>query len=317
VSRSGASARPVHYEGNALPAGLVFLACIISLMTTHHSPAFRWALNSATIMPVPWEKELRLWEQFGWRAVEVWDSKIRQRLAQGATLAALKGQMESAGVAPVGLCAGILSAAPAREQQRQEDDKLRSQLELAAALGIPMLTVVFVETPGAEPDPAAMGARLACLAAEASTLPVRLGLEFLGKYPVNGTLISALDLVKRAGHRGCGVVLDLCHHFVSLPEHADLTPSLAGEKLFLVHIDDAPREIPFDQLPNDRRCCPGEGRIGVAPLLHHIRTHLGYDGYYSVELYDQTLWSQDPESVLGQVAGSLDALTRELEAMPV
>jgi hypothetical protein len=28
----------------------------------------QWAFNSATVMNCGWEEELRLWQQFGWRA---------------------------------------------------------------------------------------------------------------------------------------------------------------------------------------------------------------------------------------------------------
>jgi len=63
----------------------------------------QWAFNSATVMHCGWEEELRLWQQFGWRAAEIWFSKIEARLAQGATYEQLAQQMRDAGVQPVGL----------------------------------------------------------------------------------------------------------------------------------------------------------------------------------------------------------------------
>jgi len=45
----------------------------------------KWAFNSATVMPTPWDAEFALWRRFGWTAVEVWYDKIVARLERGGS----------------------------------------------------------------------------------------------------------------------------------------------------------------------------------------------------------------------------------------
>lgn len=276
-------------------------------------PQLTWAFNSATIMHCPWEQELPLLEKFGWRAAEIWASKIQPRLDQGATTDQLKQELADAGIAPIGLCAGILTATTETAALQRETADLLRLLDLAQAMGAPALTVVIVG--GASADIGAdydrLVERMQQLAEAGRARSVRINLEFLGGLPLNGTLGTGIELVNRVNHDHFGLLFDLCHYYTSA-SHLEELPLLGADKLFMVHVDDA-RPLPMELLRNEDRCFPGEGRINVAGLLNHLYNQANYRGYYTVELYDQQIWALDPQEVMERLAHSLTQLTAKLE----
>ena len=270
----------------------------------------KWALNSATIMNSSWEEELPLWREFGWHAVEVWQSKIEAQLAKGVSKEELKRQMSDAGVAPIGMCAGAIWTLGEAFNQANESAAIAKSLDLAAEFGVPSLTVITIGKVGddlpAEYD--YLVERLHFAANQAAERGVLLNLEFLGGLPINGTLGSGIELVNRVAHPSLGLLFDLCHYYVSA-SHLEELRTLDCGKLFMVHIDDSQR-LPMERLGNDQRAFPGEGRIDVPGLIKGIERETGYDGYLSVELYDKGIWAMEPREVLTRLAKSL----REIES---
>src|SRR5206468_3236820 len=102
---------------------------------------------------------------------------------------------------------------------------------------------------------------------------LRINLEFLGGQAINGTLGSGIDLVNRVDHPNMGLLFDLCHYYVTA-SHMEEMESLRPGRLFMVHVDDAPRR-PMERLQSDHRCFPGEGRIDVPGLMNDLRKKTG------------------------------------------
>lgn len=273
----------------------------------------QWAFNSATVMNCGWEEELWLWQQFGWRAVEIWHSKIEARIAQGATYEQLARQMRDAGVSAVGACAAGVSTAAAGCDRAQEFGALAKQLDATAAMGSPSLTVIIDGEVGGDlaqaySDLIAPLRRVAELAAERG---LKINLEFLGGVPINGTLGSCIDLVNRVDHPALGMLFDFCHYYVSA-SHLEELQLLQPNKLFMVHVDDAPH-LPMERLRCDQRCMPGEGRIPVDYLIGHLRRQINYQGHFSVELYDPGIWELEPHTVMSRLAASLKKIEQRME----
>lgn len=272
----------------------------------------KWAFNSATVMHCDWEEELQLWQKFGWRAVEIWFSKMEARIAQGASYEQLARQMQDAGAVPVGVCAGAISTVFSKPDRELEFSKLTKVMDAAAAMKAPSVTVILVGDAGddlaqeysAVIDPLRHAADLA------AERGLKLNLEFLGGQPVNGTLGSCIELVNKADHPALGLLFDFCHYYAGA-SHLEELQLLQPEKLFMVHVDDA-RRVPMEVLRNDQRCIPGEGRIPVVSLMKHLLHQTSYDGYFSVELYDPEFWKEDPQQVMSQLAVSLKNIETEL-----
>ena len=86
-----------------------------------------------------------------------------------------------------------------------------------------------------------------------------------------------------------------------------MTPASVA-KIFLVHLSDA-MDVSQDKLKthHDYRTFPGEGTLDFAPLLERLQ-RLGYDGAYSLEIWNQRLLEADPEKVAQRGFNSLMAL---------
>lgn len=275
--------------------------------------SIQWAFNSATVMYSGWDEELALWKEFGWRAAEVWDSKLQAKIDSGSTYPQLLRQMQDAGTVPIGVCGGQISAQASPQEWQQEKDNLSRLLHVTREMGAPGLTIIIVGDTGenAEETYCRLVEKLREVAEIAGALQVRVNLEFLGTVPINGTLGSCIELINRVDHPALGVLFDLCHYYVSA-SHIEELVLLPSEKLFMVHIDDA-RRRPMEVLQNDERCFPGEGRINVASMIRSLRDVYRYDGYYTVELFDKKIWAMEPREVMTQLARSLRVLEQGIE----
>lgn len=272
----------------------------------------RWAFNSATVMHCPWKEELKLLQEFGWGAAEIWYAKLEPQLHAGRTFDQLAQQMQSAGVLPIGMCAGFVYTSRHRADEAQEYSALEKVLDATAAMKVPSLTVVVLGDPDDDlnTEYSYLADKLARASDMAAQRGVLLNLEFLGDATVNRTLGSGIDLVKRVNHPSLGLLFDFCHYYVSA-SHLEELKLLPPDKLFAVHVDDAQKK-PMECLKSDERCFPGEGRIDVAGLIHHLRTQMHYDKYFTVELYDKGIWEVDPRTVMQRLQQCLLQLDGQL-----
>ncbi len=108
--------------------------------------------------------------------------------------------------------------------------------------------------------------------------------EFLWRMP------ETMEFLEEAGPN-CGLLLDSWHWHYSGATPADILA--AGERIFHVHINDAP-EQPFDQVIDKERLMPGEGVINLAGFLGALQ-QTGYTSAVSVEVFSSMLKTIPPE----------------------
>ena len=264
----------------------------------------KWAFNSASVMNLDWDAELKLWKKFKWRAVELWFDKVKACMEKGRTCAELGTMMHDCGITPIAVGPAAIRTVAANYHPGMERRELLERMDVTLAMGASMLTVVILGRPG---DLASEYHRLAeklhDAAAMAAGRNLKLALEFIGGFQINGTLGSAIELVSKADHPALGLCLDLCHYYASA-SHLEELALLPKKKLFLVHVDDAQRR-PMEALGCEHRTFPGEGRIDVPALLAEIKRRTRYDGYWSVELYDKDIWALPPREVFKRTAESI------------
>lgn len=271
----------------------------------------QWAFNSATVMNLPWADELKLLEEFGWRAAEVWFDKwtAALKVGQAKSFSELATQCRSAGVEPIGTCVGLLWTSTCDKSWESEAAHLIERLDFTAEIGASAMAIVVIGKPAddlaAEYDFVTERLRLA--AEIAAQRDIRLNLEFLGGLPLLGCLNSGIDVVNAVDHPNLGLLFDLCHYYVSRSHLEDLN-LLAPGKLFGIHVDDAVRK-PMESIGNEERCFPGEGRIQIAPLIKQIQSITSYNGPLTVELYAKDIWALDSRFVFERLRDTL----RELE----
>ena len=212
-------------------------------------------------------------------------------------------RVRSAGMQVVGLCRTPYitgSEAPATL------DEARAAVDMAAALGTPVLTIV---TGGTEPgtrgvveSQKVLAERVATLAEYAAPMGINLALEplnpmFGGNRTCLFTVAEALSLCDRIGAANVGVAVDVYHVWwdTTLPDAlAQAEPS----RLLGYHL--------CDWLENTTDMLLDRGMMGdgVADLkgIRRAVEDAGYTGLCEVEVFSaQNWWQRDPGEVLDEM----------------
>jgi len=120
---------------------------------------------------------------------------------------------------------------------------------------------------------------------------VRVGLEFVGSAEQVKDISSAWQVVEAAGLANGGIAIDTFHYHQG-GSSPDMLEPVPGDRIFLVQIADCP-EMPVHELQNRHRIYPGSGAVAFEPLLAALYDK-SFGGYYSLELYNEDYWREDP-----------------------
>ena len=126
---------------------------------------------------------------------------------------------------------------------------------------------------------------------------------------------DAWEIVRRAGHRSIGVILDSFHVLArGLPTLA--IPSIPADKIFLVQLADAPK-LDLDILSWSRhfRCFPGQGELPAADFMQAIAA-TGYAGPLSLEIFNDQFRAGSAARTAIDGMRSLILLEDQLAAKP-
>jgi len=116
---------------------------------------------------------------------------------------------------------------------------------------------------------------------------VTLCLEFNWS-PVVKSLRTAAEVARRADRPNVGVLFDPAHYHCTPTKFDQLTPENVG-LVRHVHVDDM-RDKPGELSDcNGDRVLPGEGCLDLGALFGRLE-ELGYDGYFSIEMFNEELW---------------------------
>ena len=137
---------------------------------------------------------------------------------------------------------------------------------------------------------------------------IKVGYEALawGKY-INDHR-DAWEIVRRANHENVGIILDSFH---TLSKKIDLNSisSIPAEKIFIVQLADAPL-YNMDLLYWSRhfRNMPGQGDLPISDFMNAL-DRTGYDGYLSLEIFNDSYRSGPREQIAKDGKKSLVSLT--------
>ena len=249
------------------------------------------ALHTWTLDSTPLADALAIARRTGWDAVELRRVDFLRAREAGKTDEEVLGWVRASGlaVACVGVELGWVYAGGAELQRLLGvfDESCRA----AAALGCPRVMSAVGPGQGALPD---MAARVRDVAAIAASHGVRLAFEFSYGAAQLNTIARMRELVARAGHPACGLLLDTYHiqrSGGSVKDVEDVTP----DEIVYVQFSDVPRGAldPKDML---NRLPAGRG---VAPIreLFAAFAAKGYRGPLSYEAPNSAAWARPAEDV--------------------
>jgi 4-hydroxyphenylpyruvate dioxygenase len=122
---------------------------------------------------------------------------------------------------------------------------------------------------------------------------------------------DAWEIVRRAGHPNVGLILDSFH---TLARKIDVESirAIPRDRIFIVQLADAPL-IDMDYLYWSRhfRCMPGQGDLAVTDFMRAVAA-TGYDGYLSLEIFNDQFRGGSPKSIALDGRRSLMYLTDQI-----
>ena len=141
---------------------------------------------------------------------------------------------------------------------------------------------------------------------------IKIGYEALawGKY-VNDHR-DAWEIVRRANHENVGIILDSFH---TLSKKIDLKSisSIPAEKIFIVQLADAPYyEMDLLYWSRHFRNMPGQGDLPINDFMTYLN-HTGYDGYLSLEIFNDNYRSGPRDLIAKDGKRSLISLINETD----
>lgn len=140
---------------------------------------------------------------------------------------------------------------------------------------------------------------------------LRVGYEALAWGRTVNDHRDAWEIVRRADHPAIGLVLD-SFHTLARGIDVDTIRAIPADKIFIVQLADAPA-VPMDFLYWSRhfRNMPGEGDLPVVAFMKAVAA-TGYDGYLSLEIFNDVFRGGSPKSIAVDGHRSLVALMDEV-----
>jgi sugar phosphate isomerase/epimerase len=264
----------------------------------------RLALHTWTLDTTPLVGALRAARVAGWPAVELRRVDFARAAEAGQPADAVLDQVRASGlrVACVGGQLGWMFSDGA--ERRRLLDAVAESCRWARALGAPVVMSPADLGTGSLADAAAGVRELGDRAAEAG---VRLALEPPSQAQQLNTVERIRELIGRAGHPSCGILLDAYHLHRGgggLRQVEELDP---GEIAYVQYSDVPGSGLEPGQTSN--RLPPGYGVVPFREFFALVEAK-GYVGDLSYEAPNPAAWARDPETV------AREALAATLTVLP-
>lgn len=247
-------------------------------------------INSVTLKGTELTSALRIASESGYEGFGFWVRDLSNYLDAEGDLESLRRMVDSLGLDACELLAvRRWQKVPAERLDVAEQDA-RSVFDLAQAMGIDTVT-----SPAGEKmhDEEEFSRRLAFVCDIASSYDITMALEFIAGRNMPD-LKSTLDVVRSVENDNVGVLLDFFHLHKSQSTLEDLR-SASGEEIVLVHVDDVLGK-PLEELRDKDRVFPGEGVLEIEAIVDAL-DDIGYQGYFSIEIFNESYWQMDPVDV--------------------
>jgi len=246
------------------------------------------AINSITTRQPGLEEALAAYGAAGFPQVEFHLPLLKDWLASGHSIDDAKALLAQNSLQSIGGFQAGLECFSSAEAQQANRALLRENAQLIHDLGGGTL-VVGTDGP---PQPSVealevVATELRSFAQSIEDLDVVVGLEF-NWGPLVKSLRSAQIVCEKADHPQVGILFDPAHYHTTVTKFEDLTPE-AVRWIKHVHLNDMADKPGELSNCNADRVLMGDGILPLSALIERLE-EFGYDGAFSIELFNEELW---------------------------
>jgi sugar phosphate isomerase/epimerase len=255
------------------------------------SPHFIPCINQATTMQADFRTAMEAYSHAGFRAVELWLDSVEPFLKK-ESVAAARRLMADQGLEAVSACCEGDVFFPRPEEREKKLDSLKRKLDLTHELGAHRFVLYSAISEDVKPsdyDAALPG--LATVGNLGRERDIVIGIEFIKGAKFLGSLLTTVELLRRAAHSHLGVQFDTFHFYAGISKLGDIEKVRPGEISF-VHINDVPAK-PREILEDTDRVYIGDGVMPLERILGALAPV--YRGYLSFEAFQYG--GEDPAQV--------------------
>ncbi len=246
------------------------------------------AINSITTRQPGLEEALVAYGAAGFPQVEFHLPLLKDWLANGHSIDDAKALLAQNSLQAIGGFQSGIECFSSVEAQQANRALLRENAQLIHDLGGGTLVV------GTDGPPQPSVEALEVIAIELRSfvesiegLDVAVGLEF-NWGPLVKSLRSAQIVCEKANHPQVGILFDPAHYHTTVTKFEDLTPE-AVRWINHVHLNDMADKPGELSNCNADRMLMGDGILPLTALIDRLE-EFGYNGAYSIELFNDELW---------------------------
>lgn len=263
-------------------------------------PKARYCLNTSTIRgqdsQIGVVEQIRIAGEAGYDGIEPWLRDIDRYAEQGGSLRDLAARIGDAGLA-VPSAIGFARWAVDDDAERAEglEQAKRDMATIAEIGGTRIAAPPVGLTDRKHEDLLAVADRYATLLELGERMGVVPQLEVWGFSKTFSRLGEVAFVAVESGRADACILPDVYHVYKGGSSFEGLR-HLSGRTVQVFHLNDYPADPPRETITDADRVFPGDG---VAPLgeLMAILDAIGFDGTFSLELFNRDYWQRDPMEV--------------------
>jgi sugar phosphate isomerase/epimerase len=240
----------------------------------------------------------------GFTGIELRDNHIQEFMQKGCSIHEIKNLLKTHELHPVAVHALRDWQNPGEKNRKAYRKRVEAFIEECKGIGCDCVACPsYAENADLQRDVRAF--QEVCDIGKAYDM--RLAIEFL---PWAGLrdIRTAWEVVRQTKRPNGGLLVDTFHFYKGESRLDDLR-QVPAEKIFVVHLDDAP-DLPIDlkEMCMGHRLFPGEGVFPMEEILDLLVLEKDYRDWFSLEVFNEESATMDYTDLANKGADSLKAL---------
>ncbi len=264
------------------------------------SGSVRYSLNTSTIrgQNLTIQQQVDVAAKAGYDGIEPWIRDLESFVESGGKLDDLKKQIADSGLLVVSAI-GFANWINDDDGERAAGlEQARKDMNLVKAIGGSLMAAPPVGAhrgDSVSPPLPVIAERYRALLNVGDETGVVPQLELWGFSPTLSKLSELAYVATGAGHPDACVLPDF-YHIYKGGNNFDSLGMIEASRMHCFHMNDYPADPPLDKIADKHRVFPGDGICPLPKIIRGLLDH-GFQGAFSLELFNPEYWQRDPVEV--------------------